>query len=84
MSVCVTVDAGGFVVQAAQLPDLSQCYGVLLSGAEYRALIAPEFASLGITPEQVLSVAGWGFAAVLAGWMLGLGTHWAVAAIRRL
>ncbi len=39
---------------------------------------------LGITPEVVLFVFSWGFAAMLAGWLAGFGVSLAVGLIRRL
>lgn len=43
-----------------------------------------DFASLGITPESLFFVFGWGFAAVFAFWLIGFGTALALASIRKL
>lgn len=60
----------------------------LLERSEYYDLThglasIPDFATYGITPETVTEVAAWGFAAVIAGWALGLVTGWVAEAIRR-
>ena len=83
MAMCVTVDGNGFIVHAAPEPDPSDCYAVVLSGADYRALTVPDFTDLGITSETVLLVAAWGFGAVLSGWCLGLAAGWSRGAINR-
>jgi hypothetical protein len=43
-----------------------------------------DFASMGITPETLLYVFGWGFAAVFGFWLLGYGTALAVSLIRKV
>ncbi|MGJ7569628.1 hypothetical protein ACSFBX_03740 [Variovorax sp. RB2P76] len=43
-----------------------------------------DFASMGITPETVFFVFGWGFAAVFTFWLLGFGTAIAISMIRKL
>lgn len=83
MSLCVTIAPDGTIVQATQQPDPAECYAVVLTGAEYRAFLNPDFTSLGITPESVLQVAAWGFGAVIGGWVLGLTAGWVVGAINR-
>ncbi|MGJ7556082.1 hypothetical protein ACSFBI_18940 [Variovorax sp. RB3P1] len=43
-----------------------------------------DFTSMGITPETLFYVFGWGFAAVFTFWLLGFGTALAIASIRKL
>ncbi|MDP9892381.1 hypothetical protein J2W32_001175 [Variovorax boronicumulans] len=43
-----------------------------------------DFTSLGITPETLLYVFGWGFAAVFGFWLIGFGTALAIAHIRKV
>ena len=43
-----------------------------------------DFTAMGITPEVLFFVFGWGFAAVLAFWLLGFGTALAIANIRKI
>ena len=43
-----------------------------------------DFAAMGITPEALFFVFGWGFAAVFMFWLLGFGTALGVAQIRKL
>ncbi|RUR70272.1 hypothetical protein EJP67_24765 [Variovorax guangxiensis] len=43
-----------------------------------------DFTAMGITPEVLFYVFGWGFAAVFLFWLLGLGTAIALAMIRKL
>lgn len=43
-----------------------------------------DFAAMGITPETLFYVFGWGFAAVFTFWLLGFGTALAIASIRKL
>lgn len=42
-----------------------------------------DFTAMGITPEVLLYVFGWGFAAVFGFWLLGFGTAIALGLIRR-
>lgn len=81
--ICAAVDTSGYLVQVSAT-DLTQCQAVLLSGVEYSALMNPDFASLGITPEQVLYVASWGFGVVILGWVFGLTAGWLAGAIKRV
>lgn len=83
MPLCVTLDQTGAVVAATQQEMPAECASVLLSGAEFGALLNPDFATFGITPEAVLFVAGWGFSSVVAGWVLGLVAGWTRRAIDR-
>lgn len=80
---CVTVNETGQLVQAAQLPNPAECYAVVMSGPEWGAFIAPDFATFGITPGEVTTIAAWGFASVMAGWALGLVAGWLAEAIRK-
>lgn len=81
---CVTVTEAGQVVQAVvQVPNPAECYAVLLSGAEVAAMVAPDFAAMGITPAEVAAVAAWGFGAIATGWASGLVAGWAAEAIRK-
>lgn len=43
-----------------------------------------DFTSMGITPEALLYVFSWGFAAVFGFWLLGFGTALAISAIRKI
>lgn len=43
-----------------------------------------DFTAMGITPEVLFFVFGWGFAAVFIFWLLGLGTAYALAMIRKI
>ena len=43
-----------------------------------------DFTAMGITPEVLFFVFGWGFAAVFAFWLLGFGTALAIANIRKI
>ncbi|MFS2047858.1 hypothetical protein ACEN9J_25835 [Variovorax sp. Varisp41] len=43
-----------------------------------------DFTAMGITPEALLYVFGWGFAAVFTFWLIGFGVGLAVAQIRKL
>lgn len=43
-----------------------------------------DFTAMGITPETLLFVYGWGFAALLGMWLLGFGTALAIANIRKI
>lgn len=43
-----------------------------------------DFPGMGITPEAVLTVFGWGFSVVLMGFFLGYGVSLATALIRKL
>lgn len=45
---------------------------------------AVDFAALGINSTDILYVFGWGFAAVLTFFLVGLGVAYAYGAIRRL
>lgn len=42
-----------------------------------------DFTAMGITPEVLLYVFGWGFSAVFGFWLLGFGTAIALGLIRR-
>lgn len=80
---CVTIDQTGHIVQAAQQDNPAECYAVIMSGAEWGGVMNPDFATFGITPEEVTIVAAWGFSAVVVGWALGLTAGWAAEAIRK-
>lgn len=43
-----------------------------------------DFTAMGITPEVLFYVFGWGFAAVFTFWLLGFGASLAVSVIRKL
>jgi hypothetical protein len=43
-----------------------------------------DFTAMGITPEALFYVFGWGFAAVFTFWLLGFGTGIALSMIRKL
>lgn len=43
-----------------------------------------DFTAMGITPEVLFYVFGWGFAAIFIFWLLGFGAALAVAVIRKL
>lgn len=43
-----------------------------------------DFTAMGITPDVLLYVFGWGFAAVFGFWLLGFGTAIATGLIRRV
>ena len=42
------------------------------------------FADVGITPEQMVYVIGWGFGVVLFGWLLGYGLGLALGLINKV
>lgn len=43
-----------------------------------------DLGALGIEPETVLYVWGWGFASVFMFWLIGLGIGWATGLIRKV
>lgn len=45
---------------------------------------ALDFTALGITPEQILFVFGWGFSAILMGFLAGYGVRLAIGMIRKI
>ena len=45
---------------------------------------AISFSDIGLTPEAVFYVYGWGFAAVFGMWLIGYGVSLAITAIKKL